>query len=175
MRSFSRSRCSTDQYLAGPWNRLLNKLFLVDSEFEISPLTLPARSTQSIASFTVHVEGTVIFVLEILPEHWLQSASSRREADAQMWGLFSGSSESTPIPILHGVFAFGTKIAFYNFDNSSHTMHQSVSCPFPQSNDDVSPINTERWSDDITEVHGALKFRKAVDDAKAMWKASTLA
>lgn len=165
MQSFSRAELSSGNSYCGPWSKLLNTLFPPASPFDISLEFFHMEHSEPIALFTVQVEDSPVFFIGVLPKEHLYWHLSRREADAKMRTFFHDFSSSVQIPILHGVSAYGTKIAFYSFDKLSGQV-ESRAILSPSSLGQISNVPEDWWSDDITELGGAFKFQKIVEDAK---------
>lgn len=171
MCSFSNAQHSPDSHFRGPWNRLLNALFPVDSPFIVFPKFSPGEHCDSIGLFTVQVYGNPVFAVEILPKENLRCPLSRGEADEKMRDFFRDTTPTLQIPVLHGVVAFGTKIAFYHLNTAKRT----VDPPMIASPDQTDCVTNDGppqdwWSDDITELTGASKFREIVRDAMSAGK-----
>ena len=70
------------------------------------------------------------------------------------------------IPVLHGVSAYGTKIAFYKYNKDANVLEPRRIAPDPETLTDIAPW--EWWCWDILEAGGAAKFRQIIDDVKRM-------
>jgi len=92
--------------------------------------------------------------------------SNREEADLQLRRRFRDCANNLRIPILHGVSAFGTKLAFYRYHKATRQLEPRRISPDPDILTDTAP--REWWSHDILEEDGANRFRAVVDEIKAM-------
>lgn len=168
MHSFSQT--SSDKIFRGPWNRLLNTLFPFNSRFEVTPIFYSAKHSGPIGLFTVHILGSPVFFLHVLSLEHFHSPLSQVEADAKMRDFFLEFSLSVQIPVLHGICAFGTKLAFYSFHKLSCEVEPkaTLSSPSPgQISFVANEAPLDRWSD-ITEPAGAREFQEIVDQVKEM-------
>lgn len=143
----------------GPWNRLLNFIFPAKSIFEVAPFLYGCSESQATALFLVvkKLDKPVLFV-EVLPKENIHSISGRHEADARIRSYFSDVSRSVETLMLHGISAFGSKVAFYHFDKINDTVHPKAVC---------GVVPEDQWSDDITRMAGAVKLTKMVEEVKA--------
>jgi len=70
------------------------------------------------------------------------------------------------IPVLHGISAFGTKIAFYTYDCQTGRLEPGSITTDLHTLIDTAP--KEWWQYDILEQEGADKFRETVAAVKQM-------
>lgn len=105
MLSFSRAELSSENNHLGPWSRLLNTLFPPRSPFDIDLSFFPTKHSEPIGVFTVDVQGSPVFFIEILPKDCLHDHLSCGEVDAKMRTFFHDFSSDVQIPVLHGVSA----------------------------------------------------------------------
>jgi hypothetical protein len=61
-----------------------------------------------------------VFFLEIKPPLSLPYDSKRKEADEQMRHQFRDHATVLNTPTLHGISAFGTRLAFYEYNLATH-------------------------------------------------------
>jgi hypothetical protein len=87
-------------------------LYLSASE---KPRRAHTRETTSSLLFWWSSFGVRFFFLEIKPPGSLYG-SKREEADEQVRRRFRDPAPVLTIPTLHGVSAFGTRLAFYEYD-----------------------------------------------------------
>ena len=171
MRSFfiaGTKSTASEKSFYGPWNRLLNTMFPVDSKFEVVPESPPV-TLHEVVDFLIlfiYVEGTPVFVVEVKPPADVCFPSTRREADQQLRRRLVDNSVDTKIPVLHGISAFGTKIAFYKFDLATKVMEPRQITPDPELVTDAAP--EEWWAFDILEEEGVKKFQDVVENVKEM-------
>lgn len=157
----------------GPWNSLLNVVFPPDGPLEVVPqirhITADENADFNI-TFHICAKATPAFVLMIKSPDDLLCLSKRQEADLQLRRSFADIGPNVKIPVLHGVLAFGTKIAFYEYDTRSGHLKQGRITPDSDSLPDTAP--KVWWRYNITEQEGANKFREIVDRVKGMCEAS---
>ena len=172
MRSFfiaGTKSTASEKSFYGPWNRLLNTMFPVDSKFEVVPESPPV-TLHEVVDFLIlliiYVEGTPVFVVEVKPPADFRFPSKRQEANQQLRRRLVDNSVDTEIPVLHGISAFGTKIAFYNYDLATKVTEPRKITPDPELVTDATP--EEWWAFDILEEEGAKKFQDVVENVKEM-------
>ena len=105
-------------------------------------------------------------MVEVKPPADVCFPSTRREADQQLRRRLVDNSVDTKIPVLHGISAFGTKIAFYNYDLATKVTEPRKITPDPELVTDAAP--EEWWAFDILEEEGAKKFQDVVENVKEM-------
>jgi len=120
-------------------------------------------------SFVVEAESLPIFLLQINPPSDLKLGSKRREADIRMRQLIKEHSDkisNRKIPVLYGVSAFGTKMAFYKIDRRTGFL-EPLRGGFPQEESIFVPPQ-HWWDSDVLEVPGGHQFKNVVDEVKNM-------
>ncbi|KAH9957035.1 hypothetical protein BC827DRAFT_1228390 [Russula dissimulans] len=146
----------------GPYNKLLNTLFPLDNDFIVSPNYLPV-DMEGAADFIVTFEVTLhqypVLVIEIKPPQHLSFCSTREKADRQirnrlvdLWKVWH-----TPLPILYGISAVGTRLCFYEFEKASRRTTPRFIPSDPEFATDVAP--QERWDCDVLEADGEQRLR----------------
>ena len=172
MRSFFTTGASTttsEKPFYGFWNRLLNTLFPPDTIFEIVPqfpAVIAHEAVNFVILFLIYINSTPVFVIEVKPPSDFCFISKRQEADLQLWKCFLDISPDMKIPILHGVSAFDTKIAFYTYDRQTGCLEPGSIATNLHTLIDTAP--KEWWQYDILEQEGADKFREIVAAVKQM-------
>ncbi|KAG8730603.1 hypothetical protein FRC11_006324 [Ceratobasidium sp. 423] len=144
MRSFciAGGSSATSEKLYGSWNRPLNTSFPSDTIFEADPQFPPSQYTRSSISSS------------------FSSPSLREEADLQLRRRFRDITTDLKTPVLHGVSAFGTKIAFYQYDKHTGRPEPAGIAPDPHMLTDTVP--KEWWCYDVLEDEGADKLREVI-------------
>lgn len=155
----------------GSWNRLLTTLFPPDTVFEVVPQYFsPAMEGRDPVGFVgfllIYIESSPVFIVEIKHPNDFMFPSSREEADLQLRRRIRDCVDNPRVPILHGVSAFGTKLAFYKYHKDTTRLEPSRIVPDLNVLNDTAP--REWWSCDILEEEGANRFRAVVDEVKAM-------
>ncbi|KAH9954805.1 hypothetical protein BC827DRAFT_1240938 [Russula dissimulans] len=121
----------------GPYNKLLNTLFPPDSDFIVSPNYLPV-DVDSAADFVITFEVTLhqyhVLIIEIKPPQHLQIHNRLVDLEGH-----------TPLPILYGISAVGTRLCFYEFEKADLEFATDVA---PQ----------ERWDCDVLEADGEQRL-----------------
>lgn len=114
----------------------------------------------------VYIETSPVFLIQIKQPADFRFSSKRQEADVQMRRGFLDCVDELQIPVLHGVSVFGTKMAFYRLNKTSHVLEPRKIVPDRDRLTDIAP--KDWWCWDILEDEGAEKFRAVVDDVKVM-------
>ena len=68
--------------------------------------------------------------------------------------------DACPLPVLHGVSAFGTKLCFYSITKAGLVLPESIPAPSPRYVIDTVPV--DRWKYDILEDEGEAELRRIV-------------
>ncbi|KZT22287.1 hypothetical protein NEOLEDRAFT_1071902 [Neolentinus lepideus HHB14362 ss-1] len=159
---------TSDKPHYGSWNRLLNTVFPVDTMFEVVSQVPPVALREAVdfvVLLLIYVEATPVFVVQIRPPTDFRLFSKRQEADEQLRRRLVDLALDLQIPVLHGISAFGTRIAFYKYDLGTRRMElRRIACD-PELVADIAP--REWWAFDIVE-EGARKFRAVVEEMKEM-------
>ncbi|KAJ3539693.1 hypothetical protein NM688_g6327 [Phlebia brevispora] len=163
------SSATSEKSFYGSWNRLLNTLFPPNTPFEVVPQVPPVTSREAIdfvVLFLIYVEATPVFIVVIRPPSDFRLPSKRQKADCQLRQCFLDIAYDLKIPVLHGVSAFGTKIALYSYHRDTKHLEPRGFTPDPDMMTDTAP--REWWKYDILENEGAQRFREVVNDVKSM-------
>jgi hypothetical protein len=130
---------SSETDFHGPYNKLLHALFPLDTDYTVVPDYVPGlvESLDPIFRYEVLFENKTVFMLDIKPPGQLRYMSELEEADQHIrrrledlkgWLIslifFRGgggtvlttsfnSTEYSPMPVLHAVSTFGTRLCFY--------------------------------------------------------------
>lgn len=177
MRSFfiaGASSSTSEKPFYGPWNRLLNTMFPVDTIFEVVPQYFPQSvGSRDVVDFVVmliiYVNAYPVLIVEVKPPADFRFNSKRQEADTQMRQRFLDVVGDLRIPVLHGVSAYGTKLAFYKYTKNVNVLEPRRITPDPELLTDTAPQHW--WDCDILEADGAKKFREVVENVKEMCEA----
>ncbi|KAJ7629399.1 hypothetical protein DFH06DRAFT_1141027 [Mycena polygramma] len=161
--------------LYGPWNKLLSHIFPPSSEFTVAPQSYLIPTSNGATSLALKYEvlhnDIPVLVVEIKPPGSLRLPSARKEADNLIRSRLRDLSVDCPLPKLHAVSAFGTKVAFYQQAKGYQMMPPGIS---PDANfvTDTAPL---RWWDcDVLEDEGRRRFRALVTEIEEACKASGL-
>lgn len=171
MRSFfiaGASSATSRNPFYGSWNRLLNTIFPPDTIFEVFPQYFPPSiSSRNVIFLLIYVDASPVFIVEVKPPaEFGFNSKLRQEADGQMRQRFLDVVAELQIPVLHGVSAYGTKIAFYKYNRGSNVLEPRRITPDPETLTDTAP--RDWWCQDILEEEGAAKFRQIVEEVKEM-------
>jgi hypothetical protein len=158
----------------GPLTRLFYTLFYhIDGPYDIIPqfkpnaLKGPRERDNFVPVLLVEVDRRPVFFLEIKPPVSLPNESKRQEADEQMRRKFKDLGPLSNIPTLYGVCAFGTRLAFYEYDQATREIQPAeITQPDPSVTVDVAPI--ERWDSDVLHQEGADRLKDIVRRVKDM-------
>ncbi|KAH9957031.1 hypothetical protein BC827DRAFT_1228374 [Russula dissimulans] len=144
----------------GPYNKLLNTLFPPDSDFIVSPNYLPV-DVDGAADFVVTFEVTLhqyhVLIIEVNPPQHLSFRSTREKADRQIRNRLVDLEGHTPLPILYGISAVGTRLCFYEFEKASRRTTPRFIPSDLEFATDVAP--QERWDCDVLEADGEQRLR----------------
>ncbi|KAH9958035.1 hypothetical protein BC827DRAFT_1137014, partial [Russula dissimulans] len=125
----------TDFY--APWNKLLNTLFPVDSDFTVAPHPLP-HSRDSI-DYAVLLGDAPVLVVEIKEPGKIRHASVRADVDRQIRDRLIDLAPSCPLRTLRAFSVFGTSLAFEYKDKGGFTQPPAIP-RLPVYDTDVAPI-----------------------------------
>ena len=137
-----------DNGVYGPYNKLLSLLFPPESPFTVVPC-LP--------EFRVFWGRVQVFTLEIKTETSFGLVSERDEADRRIRSRLRDWVDNSPLPKLHAVSAFGTKLCFYSLEPG-----QAITPPRIPGQFDTAPIG--RWNYDVLEDEGAAHLKAIVSE-----------
>ena len=144
----------------GPYTRLLYHLFGLEGPFEISPqYHIPQTSrdvSDVVALFTVELDKHPVLFIEVKPPASFALDSKRKQADDQMRDRFHDLRHNLLTPRLPGISAFGTRMAFYEYEAASNTLMPRLIIPDPVALNDVAPA--ERWNYDLLEPNGIVQM-----------------
>ena len=150
-----------------PYNKLLNTLFPPDSDYTVAPQSysvLDSRdSVDFLIEFEVLLEDKPVLFVEIKEPRKIAFNSAREEADNQMRKRMRDLAPSCPLDTLNGVSAFGTRLAFYTYDQQTRILPKRIS-PDPERESDIAPL--DRWDCDILEDEGGQRFQDLVAEIK---------
>jgi hypothetical protein len=157
-----------------PLTRLFYTLFYaIEGPYDIIPQFRPnpLKGARERANFVpvilVEVNRRPVFFLEIKDPVSLPYESRRQEADEQMRRKFKELGPLSEIPTLYGVCAFGTRLAFYEYDSVTRDIQPAeITPPDPYVTVDVAPI--ERWDSDVLQQEGADRLKDIVQRVKDM-------
>lgn len=162
-----------ETFFFGPFTRLLYTLFSIDGPYEIVPwfrsqiLKGSQEHIDFVPILVLEVNRLPVFFLEIKPPASLPSETHREVADVQMRHQFLALGQNLAIPSLHGVWAFGTRLAFYEYDSAtSILLPGQIVRPETSILTDVVPIT--RWDCDVLEPEGANRLMGVVYKVKEM-------
>ncbi|KAF8492422.1 hypothetical protein F5888DRAFT_1619057 [Russula emetica] len=136
-----------------PYNKLLNTLFPVDTDFTVIPNFQEINSTKGaeyLVTFEHFLKNLPVFVL-LKREKNFSVRSKRTAADDQLRGRLGDLIDACPLPVLHGVSAFGTKLCFYSITKVGLVSTEYIPAS-PQYVTDTAPV--DRWDYDILTDEG---------------------
>lgn len=150
-----------------PYNKLLSTLFPVDTAFTVAPQPhLVADSGNSITilvEYVVFYEDKPVFILEITNPSKLRLLSAREDGDNQIRRRIRDLRATCPLPTLHAVSAFGTKLCFYNAKAGWSIAPPKIP-PHAELMSDTAPQS--RWDCDLTEDEGAIRLKEVVNEIR---------
>ncbi|KAF9499481.1 hypothetical protein BDN71DRAFT_186186 [Pleurotus eryngii] len=165
---------STDESVFyGPYTRLLYYLFGLDGDFEIQPqFHVPHTARDSIdvvATFTIEYNYHPVMFIKIKPPGTFDNDSKRKEADDQMRDRFLSLRRSLITPRMPAVSAFGTHLAFYEYEVATNAVAPPAIPADPFYLTDTAPA--ERWNYDVLDAAGFVRLCQVVEDVKQMCQA----
>lgn len=138
-----------------PYNKLLNFVFPVDSDFTVAPQSYPIPQSRDSVDFVIEymvlLDNIPVFILEIKEPSKIKLLSARQEADIQIRRRLRDLRYECTLDKLYGVSAFGTKICFYNI-NKNNIIEPYIIQQDPEYLIDTAP--KERWNTDILTTSG---------------------
>jgi hypothetical protein len=161
-----------DSDFYAPWNKLLNTLFPVDSDFTVADFTVAPQSyplSSSRDSIDFAIEHTVllgdapVLVVETKEPGRIRHPSVRVDADRQIRERLMDLTPSCPLRTLRAFSTFGTSLAFYYRDKDGFTQPPAISRSQVYDTD-MAPI--EWWRYDVLEAQGAGLLREQVNIIK---------
>ncbi|KAF9648959.1 hypothetical protein BDM02DRAFT_3143411 [Thelephora ganbajun] len=150
----------------GSYNKLLNTLFPVDSDFVVVPQYLPdARNAADfIVMFEVLLINKPVLILDLKPPSHLDLLSKRQLADEQIRSRMGDLVSKCPLETLHAVSAMGTKLCFYSLD-TTHDDVDIVPAAIPRHPTRVNDTAPEgRWALDILDPAGEGRLREITQE-----------
>jgi hypothetical protein len=170
---------SDENVYYGPYNRLLYHLFGFQGPFEVSPqYRIPqyirGDAFDAVSPFIVQFvdsnnELRPVFFIDVKPPASFGLDTNRKQADDEMRNHFRDLRPKLVTPKLPGISAFGTRLAFYEYEATTNILTPHAIVPDPVILNDVAPA--ERWSYDILEPNGIAQLHEVVQDVKAMCQA----
>ncbi|TDL14991.1 hypothetical protein BD410DRAFT_778501 [Rickenella mellea] len=152
-----------ENVLHAPYNKLLNTLFPVDTDFTVIPNFQEINSNRSadyLVTFEIFLENRPVFVLELKREKDFSLKSKRSAADDQLRERLGDLIDTCPLPLLHGVSAYGTKLCFYSITKAGLITPKKIPVS-PLYQTDTAPA--DRWNYDILTAEGEAEFRRIVE------------
>ena len=150
----------------GPYNGLLNDLFLKREDFMVVPVYKPSEYAKASVCFIVrHNEHPVLF-LEIKPSGHIQHNYSREAADLQIRERFRILFDDVEVPILYGVSAIGTKLRIYTWVKETRRISPNAVPIDPDVASDTAPA--ARWGLELLTASGEERLRGVVGHIKGM-------
>ena len=147
------------------YNKLLSTLFPVNSPYTVFPRVHQKQwqnnTSAAPATFIVYYERSPIFLLDLYEYSSLARISSREAADNNIRAHMRDLLPYCPLPTLHGVSVFGTRMAFYTAAAGSAISPNRTS---PSSNNELEDMTPADWWDcDLLEDDGAIRLKEVVN------------
>ncbi|PBL03018.1 hypothetical protein ARMGADRAFT_1110771 [Armillaria gallica] len=138
----------------GPYNKLLNYLFPIDSPYTV------------VMTFEITLANQPVFILALKNPEALRFVSSRGEADDQIRRRISDLCAYCPISRLHAVRAVETQLCFYQRDTTDKEaeIEPLAISRHPTRVNDTAP--EKGWDYDVLDAEGEEKFRSIVEEIK---------
>jgi hypothetical protein len=147
-----------------PYNKLLYTTFPPSSHFAVAPQLYPLldspRSRSRRFGYEIWWNEYPVFVLQLKDPRTINSAEAREEADREMRHRLRGVIDRCPLPTLHAVSAFGTKLSFFEYPKDGNILPACIQ------GDEGDKVPMERWSYDLLELAGGNKLRALLEAIK---------
>ncbi|KAK0243225.1 hypothetical protein EDD85DRAFT_878153, partial [Armillaria nabsnona] len=157
--------------LHGPYNKLLNYLFPIDSPYAVVPQYLQPGSRDSsdrILTFEITLANQLVFILALKNPEALRLSHRVVRLTTKSGGALAIDvvSPYCPIPRLHAVCAIETRLCFYQRDTTDEEaeIEQLAISRHPTRVSDTAP--EKRWDYDVLDAEGEEKFRSIVEEVK---------
>jgi hypothetical protein len=159
---------TNEAHFHGCWNKLLCTVFAPDSDYEVTPRLLEQRSSDGVqaGAFVVHLHGRPVMFVELRAPCRLESSAGRADAVEGMRERFRALAGALALPVLVGVSAFGTRMAYYELDGAARVVRP---LRVPGETDDIG--EGERWKWDVLEEAGYEAVMAVVGMVKEMCSA----
>lgn len=134
----------------GPYNSLLNDLFLKEEHYMVVPLFKRPTQLASVDFTTIFLVRQLkhpVFFVEIKPTGHIHYGSPRALADKQMRERFEDLGDRIEIPVLHGVSAIGGRLCFYKYTKATGNLEPELVPSGTRRLIDTAAMN--RWDVDI--------------------------
>lgn len=157
----------------GPYNKLLYTLFPGDSSYYVTfvkrVITADGRVERSFALIVELEEHGPVFFVSVEPHASdLAIISKREEADILIRQHYADmiNSGAPPIPTLHGVCAFGTRLCFYRYNKATGNLEPPQIHQDGTHSKDTAPL--DQWNCDLLDDKGEARFRAIVAEVQEM-------
>jgi hypothetical protein len=136
-----------------PYNKLLNLVFPVDSDYTVAPQSYPQSrdSIDFVIEYMVLLNNIPVFILEIKEPSKIDLLSARQEADIQIRKRLRDLRYLCTLDKLYGVSAFGKQLCTY-YINKDNSIEPHVIAQDPELLIDTAP--KARWEYDILTTTG---------------------
>ena len=147
-----------------PFNKLLNYIFPVDSDFTVAPQSYPIPvSIDFVIEYVVLLDNIPVLILEVKEPSRIELLSARQEADTQIRRRLRDLRSRCTLDTFYGISAFGTQLCTYSIDMHNHIQPHII----PQDVEllvDTAP--KERWNVDILTPTGYVNLMQIFDYIK---------
>jgi hypothetical protein len=154
---------TNEAHFHGCWNKLLCTVFAPDSDYEVTPQLADRPNSGGAGAFVVHLHGRPVMFVELRAPSRLGSPIGRADAVEGMRERFRALAGALALPVLVGVSAFGTRLAFYELDGAARAIRP---LRVPGETDDIG--EGERWKWDVLEEAGYEAVTAVVGKVKEM-------
>ncbi|KAF8269254.1 hypothetical protein EI94DRAFT_1725634 [Lactarius quietus] len=149
----------------GPYNKLMYSLFPLESDYLVAARYETAGTGPS-PYFRYEIlfkDTTPVMMLELKRPGDLQYGSKRQEAILQIQQRLKDLRPRCPLPVLHVVSAFGTRLCFCKA-HSNRPIQPTFNLADAKGVTDLAP--QEYWDCDILEKDGEKRFKAMVREIK---------
>ncbi|KAH9032635.1 hypothetical protein EDB84DRAFT_132925 [Lactarius hengduanensis] len=144
------------------YTKLLSTLFPWNTDYCIFPRVPGSHQSASFHQFWYEVQFNQkpVFLLDLRRPGDLRYSLKRHEADYQIRKRMEALRDECPLPVLHAVSAFGTRLRFYKMHHN-----QSIEPLIPAHPERVTETASRNcWDSDILEKEGEKRIKSVVKE-----------
>jgi len=152
----------------GPYNKLLCSLFPANTDYSVFPHYDPGSfmSPNTQFFFDVLFDDKPVFILGHKATREFERGNQRDDGNRLVRERMEDLRSDCPLPVLHAVSAFGTRLCFYRM-HRDQTIQPSLSSFIPRLPwGEIDSAPEEHWDCDIFEEEGGKRFKSMVEEIK---------
>ncbi|KAH9170962.1 hypothetical protein EDB89DRAFT_1852952 [Lactarius sanguifluus] len=148
------------------YDKILYTLYPANTDFTIFPRYVPGppplHRFYNEVKFDNKNDLKLVFLLDLKRPGDLRYSLKRHAADQQIRKHLKALRDECPLPVLHAVSAFGTKLRFYKMHHN-----QLIEPLIPAHPDHVTDTASQNcWNSDILEKEGEKRIKSVVKEIK---------